>query len=273
MQGEASRSSQITDRDRVHARHDQTVVGNRDAATVVRQQRSERTRFRRTHPHTGASAVYERGNRRLHDQPAMVDDHYVVREQRKLSQNVTRHENCRPALRVVPQETTHPMHTGRVEAVGRLVQNQEPGVANQGSGETQTLTHAERELTSPFVGGGVESDLMQNRVNPCVVDSDGGGTNAEFLAAAATGMEPRRVDQCSDEPSRVVEAAIRLTENARPPARRLGETDEDAQRRGLTGAVWAEEAGHPSRRDRKAQVVDRVLITEGLGEVFDDDWR
>jgi len=53
-----------------------------------------------------------------------------------------------------------------VEAVGRLVQDQHLGVAEQGGGQAETLAHAEREPADPPAGGVGQADLAQDRIGP-----------------------------------------------------------------------------------------------------------
>jgi hypothetical protein len=55
---------------------------------------------------------------------------------------------------------------GRVEAVGRFVEHQQPGVGEQGRGEPEPLTHAEGEAPHPVVGDIGEPDLAEYVVDP-----------------------------------------------------------------------------------------------------------
>jgi len=53
-----------------------------------------------------------------------------------------------------PDQTAQPVHALGVEAVGRLVEDQDLGVAEQGPGQPEPLAHAEREAADPSATGG-----------------------------------------------------------------------------------------------------------------------
>lgn len=56
--------------------------------------------------------------------------------------------------------------SGRIEAVGRFVEHEQPGLGEQGGGETESLTHAEGEAAGTVVGDIGEPDLVEHVVDP-----------------------------------------------------------------------------------------------------------
>ena len=52
-----------------------------------------------------------------------------------------------------------------VEAVDRLVEEQDSGIAEQRAGDAEPLAHAERELPGPLVGHGGEPDEVEHLVD------------------------------------------------------------------------------------------------------------
>ncbi|BBJ41332.1 hypothetical protein SSPO_040500 [Streptomyces antimycoticus] len=56
----------------------------------------------------------------------------------------------------------------RVEAVGRFVEHEQPGLGQQGGGEPESLAHAEGEAAGTVVGDVGETDLGEDVVDPPV---------------------------------------------------------------------------------------------------------
>ena len=71
-----------------------------------------------------------------------------------------------PRVGEVAQVGAQPADAVRVETVGRLVEQQHLRVAEQRAGQSEPLTHAEREPAGPLIGRRVESDLREDLVGP-----------------------------------------------------------------------------------------------------------
>jgi hypothetical protein len=69
----------------------------------------------------------------------------------------------------------------------------------------------------------------------------------------------------------LVERPVRATQDRRASRRRLDETEEDAERRRLAGAVRAEKTGDATSLDREAQIVDGDRLSEPLRQSVDLD--
>ena len=63
----------------------------------------------------------------LRDDAAVADDHEVVGDHLDLVQQVRGEQHRAAPVREVPEQPAHPSDAGRVEAVGRLVEDQDPG--------------------------------------------------------------------------------------------------------------------------------------------------
>jgi hypothetical protein len=74
------------------------------------------------------------------------------------------------------QDGVHMLLAGRVEAVGRLVEDQQVRAGEQGGGQAEALTYAEGEAADPVVGQVGEPDLIEGLrdTDPCVVAALGG---------------------------------------------------------------------------------------------------
>ena len=86
----------------------------------------------------------------LLEQAALVDDPDALGQARDLGQDVARHED-RHALFAgqLQQQLADLDDPGRVQAVGRLVQEEQPGIMQQGLGQSQPLGVALGKVARP----------------------------------------------------------------------------------------------------------------------------
>ena len=82
----------------------------------------------------------------------VADDDEVVGDDLDLVQQVRGQQDGAAAVGVVAEQVAHPPDAGRVEAVGRLVEDEDLGVAEQRVGDAQPLPHAEGVVAEPAVG-------------------------------------------------------------------------------------------------------------------------
>ena len=107
----------------------------------------------------------ELGHRALADQSTGPDDHHAVDGLLHLGEQVAGDEH-RAALVVgqVPDEPAQPLDALGVQAVGRLVEHEDGGVAEQRRRQREPLTHAEGVAARPAVAGVGEPDLDERLV-------------------------------------------------------------------------------------------------------------
>ena len=72
-----------------------------------------------------------------------MDDHDSVGKLRHLREHVTGDEHGSPPLGEPTQKAAQPADALGVEAIGRLVEDQNVRVTEQRAGDSQTLAHAE----------------------------------------------------------------------------------------------------------------------------------
>jgi hypothetical protein len=77
-------------------------------------------------------------------------------------------------------------------------------------------------------------------------------------------VEVRRLEDRPDPSDRVLEVAVPAAEDERLAGVRLGQSQEQPERRRLARAVRAEEAGHRSSREREGHPVDRGDVSVPL---------
>ena len=111
-----------------------------------------------------------------------------------------RGEQHRAALvGVGAQQVAHPADAGRVETVGRLVEDQHRGVADQRGRDAEPLAHAERVVAHPalrLVLG--EADPLQHPPDAVAGQAHRAGGDGEDLPAGASRVLGRGVEQDTD---------------------------------------------------------------------------
>ena len=110
-----------------------------------------------------------RGQRRqlvLQHQPAAVEHADPGAQLLDLGQQVAGQEDRRPAAVQLEQQLADLVDALRVQAVGRLVEHQQLGTAQQRAGQPEPLPHAQRvRLHRPAADAG-QPDLLQHLVDP-----------------------------------------------------------------------------------------------------------
>jgi hypothetical protein len=86
-------------------------------------------------------------------------------------------------------EAAHLVDSGGVEPVRRLVQDEEHGVSEQRSGNTEALLHPERILTKSVRPSRVEADEREQLRDAALVMTAENGQRPEVLDAGETGPE------------------------------------------------------------------------------------
>ena len=94
-----------------------------------------------------------------------------------------------------------------------------------------------------------------------------------MLAGPAPGMEAGRLEHGADVTDRLVEVAVWLTVDGCRAGRRGHQPEQHPQRRGLPGAVGAEEPDDPAGRELHGEVVDGDDVAEAFGETVEGDDR
>jgi hypothetical protein len=157
------------------------------------------------------------------------------------------------------------------QAVGGLVEDEQPGPAEQRTGEAKALAHPEREATDPAVRRAGQADEAQDLVHPLAANTRGGRDHAQVVTRRAPRMEGGGLQDRADRPERVLELDVAAPEDRGAPRGRLGQAEQHAQGGRLPGAVGAEEARDGARPDLERQVVDGGDRAVALGYVVQAD--
>ena len=88
------------------------------------------------------------GQAQVHDRDVRARTLYFV-------QQMTRQKYCFALVRELADDLANLAHAFRIQAVGRFVEDQHGGVADQGDGDAEPLTHPERVASDAAVGIGL----------------------------------------------------------------------------------------------------------------------
>ena len=157
-------------------------------------------------------------------------------------------------------------HAGRVEAVGRLVEKDELGVAEERAGDPESLLHAERVRREFAVGAFAEIDERQEPVD---IGGQAAPTDAlEVTQVRAPGevrIERWRLDHRAHEAQRG-RTTSRIAEDASATGRWMHQSEQHSHGRGLPRPIGAEEAEHATTRHAQRQIVHGHDVAVAFGQ-------
>ena len=145
-------------------------------------------------PHDDAGdALRDLGQRPLRLQLPERHDDRVVDGLGHFRQQVGGHEDGAALAGEIPHEVAQPGDALRVEPVGRLVEDEDVGIADQGRGQFQALAHAHGEATDLALGVTGQADEPEDLVGALLVVAAGTGRHAQVRAGAARRVEAGRL--------------------------------------------------------------------------------
>ncbi len=192
------------------------------------------------------------------DQVATIHHDGVRADLLHLGEDVTREHHGGAGVGEAMHQEPHLTHLARVETVGRLVEHQHLGTAQQHAGEAEPLLHPLRVRLDASLDRVAEIGDRQRVLEVGISETATSRTppQLEVLHARQVWHERRGLDERSD-PCELGRAGTNAgTEQERLPRRRLDQSEEHSQRSGLPRAVRAEQATHLAGIDREAEVVD-----------------
>jgi hypothetical protein len=198
-----------------------------------------------------------------------ADDHHVVGGPRDLAQHVAGHDDRAPLAGQVAQRGAQPGRAARVQAVGRLVQDQHLRVAEQRRREAEALPHAERERPDRPPGRGVQAGQVEHLVHPPGRNPVRGGQDPQMVTGPPARVKAGRLQHRADHPARPGQPLVPHAADERVPGGGLDQAEDNAQGGGLPRPVRAEQAGDLPLRGGEGHVPDRGHPAEGLGQSAD----
>ena len=172
-------------------------------------------------------------DRALRDEPPARQDGDVVADELGLGEHVAGQHDRAPAGAELTDQLADLNHAGRVEAVGRLVEKDELGVAEERAGDPESLLHAERVRREFAVRALAEIDERQEPVD--IRRRAAPADPLEVAKVRAPGeirIEGRRLDHRAHEAQRG-RTTSRVTEDASASGRRVHQSEQHPHGRGL----------------------------------------
>ncbi len=155
-----------------------------------------------------------------------------------------------------------------VKTIDRLIEDQRVGVAEQGRGDPEPLTHSEREGPHPLARHVAEPDDVEHLADPAAVDAVAVGQPLEMVGGAPATDDRLGVQQRPDRPERVVQLAIGLAVDQHRAGTRRVQAQDHPHRGRLARPVGAQEPGHASRLDDEGDLVDRNRLSVTLRQLL-----
>src|SRR5262249_2651314 len=141
-------------------------------------------------------------------QLSLAYDDNVVDRLGDLAEHVAGDHDGPALVGLAAQQAAQPGDAGRVEAVGRFVEQQYLRVADQRRGRPEALPHAQGELAASPPRGRAEINLVQYLIHPAAGDLRGLGQNAQMVAGPPPWMEAGRFKERSHGAPGPVKAAV-----------------------------------------------------------------
>ena len=170
-------------------------------------------------------------------------------------------------------QRTGPQPRRRVEAGGRLVEEDEFGASHQRHRQREPLLLAagEAPVRRPPHDRVVEPDALQERLRPLRIRVVG-GVQAEELEGPQQGVEAAPLEHQADPPPQRGSVAARVEpEDADAPAVGRPVALQRLDRRRLARPVGPEEREELARRDGEGEPVDGGPLAVALDQAVDDD--
>ena len=165
----------------------------------------------------------------------------------------------------------------RVQALGRLVEEQHRREVDQRRREVDASLHPARVLAHPPAGGVAEAEQVeQQRGAPrglAAREAVQTAVQHEQFAARGELVDADLLHREADPPAHLPRLPRDVVAgHGRPAGRRPDQRPEHAHRRRLAGAVGAEDAEHLARAHAERDAAHRVgAVRVALGERLDDD--
>ncbi len=214
----------------------------------------------------------------LHD-PAVVDDRDAAGELVGLLQVLRGQQDRGAALAVqvadlLPQR--HPAH--RVEARGRLVEEQHLGLVHERQGQVEPTAHAARVGADPAVGGRRQphplEELAAAALGDLGRDAEEHGLEVHELGAGHQRVDGRVLEGHADAPSDLAGVAHDVESgHGGSAARGLQQRGQHPHGGGLPRPVRTEEPEDLAPPDRQVDAVDGDEVAEAALEALGDDDR
>ena len=202
-----------------------------------------------------AAELLERAHR---DDLALVDDRHLVARLLDLVEDVRREHHRASLVDERAEQAAELEDAGGVEAVHRLVEDQQLRVGEQAARDAEALAHPHRVRLDAVVRAVGQADALERGVDARErLAAARRGDDAEVLASREVAVEARLLDDRADARERLgAPLGHRQPAQAHRAAVRAREAEQDSDERRLAGAVRAEVAERDAARDAEVDALD-----------------
>ena len=220
----------------------------------------------------------ERVWRAFGDDPAAVDDRHVVGQLVGLLQVLGGEEDRGPVVVERPHLLPDRLAADRVEARGRLVEEEHPRFVDQGGGQVEAALHAAGVGADPAVGGFVEADPLEQGVGALLAGGARqplqGRLQPNQLAPGHQRVQRRLLQGDPDRGSHGAGLADHVVPgDGGPTGGRQQQRGQHADGGRLAGAVGTEEAEDLALGDLEVDALHGVHLVETALQTLNDDRR
>jgi hypothetical protein len=226
------------------------------------------------HEALAAQALLERGRRAVRGDPPVVEDDDVVREAVRFLQVLSGEHERGAVAHLLAQQLPELVAAVRIEAGGWFVQEQHCRCRHQRGGEVEAPAHAAGKVLGQLLGDVGERDSLEQLAGTLA-----GGCARQVVEPPDQLEVGARAEQAVDggglrghpdalaHPSCLHDHVVAGDPRAALGRRRQG--GEDAQRRGLAGAVVPEQPEHAAGGCVQVDVAQRPQVAEALAQPLD----
>ena len=180
--------------------------------------------------------------------------------------------------RQVDQQFPEPVPRQRIDARGRLVEDEHFRLVNDGDGQRQPLANAERQIRCALIEMLGQAELRDQRHETRPGFARGQmkqpGVQIEVLPDRQFGVERKRLRHVTDaKPRRHVARVERFAEQQRFAFAWRQQSGQHLHRGGFAAAVGADEAEYLAALDGEIDPIDGGEIAEAAGQIAGDDHR
>ena len=176
---------------------------------------------------------------RVGQQAALADHQQLVGRQLHLAHQVAGDQDRAALGGEAPHQVPDPADPLGVQAVDRLVEDQHPGVAEQGGGDPQPLRHAEREAPDPAGGHRSQADQLQDLAHPAPRDPVAPGQPQQMVMGGPPAVHGPGVQQRPHLPQRRRQLPVALAVDGHAAAGGGVQPEDQAHGGGLARPRWA----------------------------------
>src|ERR1039457_1943604 len=258
---------QVADIDGTQLLHEQPIGRlGQDGCPGPFEGRGKFCRVRRAHEDACAEALREFRYGCVGDQLATPDDHQPVGGDGHLAHKMTRDKDGASLLCERAHQITNPPDAVQVQSVDRLIEQQDPGIAEQRRGCSKPLLHPEGEITDPLARDVSQADLIEHGCHSLDADAVGPGEASEVVERGAAADDRAGIEHRAHLVHRVPESAVAAAADQCGAGGRSIQAKDYPHGRGFARPVGAEKTCDGPWLHLEGQLIDGNALAVTLGK-------